>query len=100
MIDKVVVLPAASRDGDKIHKWYEKQRIGLGEEFTAAAFQQIEELQRNIVVHRVFINDVRYVSLKRFPYSIFYRIEQNPEQLVIVAILGNKQDQLTILQSR
>lgn len=100
MIETVVFLPLASKDGGKIDKWYEKQSFGLGEKFTTAVFQQIEELQKNIIIHRIFINDIRYVSLKKFPYSIFYRIDEQNGQLLIVAILGNKQDQLSILKDR
>lgn len=93
-------LPPATQDIRKTHDWYEKQKTGSGIEFTNTVIEQIEELQKNTIVHRFFFDDVRYVHLKKFPYSIFYRLGEDAEQLIIVAVLGNKQDQLHILKDR
>ena len=54
--------------------WYEDQRAGLGDEFLAAVSTVIESLviypERFPVVYR----RTRRVNLRRFPYSLFYRI--------------------------
>lgn len=100
MINHITFLPAATQDIRKVHDWYETQKQDLGKKFTALVLTQVEELQKNIVVHRFFYEDVRYVSLKKFPYSIFYRTEEKAGRIVIVAVLGNRQDGLTILRGR
>jgi len=65
-------LPAASKDLIAIHDWYEEQKTGLGKQFTAEAVHQIEELRKNVTIHRFFFDNLRYVKLKRFPFSVFY----------------------------
>ena len=40
-------LPTASKDLIAIHDWYEEQKTGLGNQFTAEAIHQIEELRKN-----------------------------------------------------
>ncbi|HYO21360.1 MAG TPA: hypothetical protein VER36_03075 [Flavisolibacter sp.] len=88
MIEKVVFLPAASQDGRKIHEWYEKQEPGVGEMFTAEVFQQVEELQKNIVVHRIFFNNIRYVPLRKFPSLSFIALMKNRNNCLSLPFWG------------
>ena len=100
VIENVTFLPAALQDIRDTHDWYKAQKQNLGKEFTKEVLNGVESLQENVVVHRFFFSPVRYVRLKRFPYSIFYQLDGPQENLLIVAVLGNKQDQLTILSNR
>ena len=93
-------LPPALQDICNVHDWYQKQKTGLGKDFTATVILQVEELQKETVVHHLFFQNVRCVQLKKFPYTIFYFIKEETNQLVVVAVLGNKQDQLTIVKNR
>ena len=72
MVFGIIFLPAAATDIRAIYDWYEEQKAGLGKEFTQAVIQQAEDLSKDIVDHRFFIEPVRYVKMKIFPYSIFY----------------------------
>jgi plasmid stabilization system protein ParE len=69
--------PTAAADVEDGYRWYEGQRAGLGDEFLAAVSNVIESLvaypERFPVVHR----QTRRVNLRRFPYSIFYRIVED-----------------------
>lgn len=51
-----ILRPAAAADVEDAYRWYEAQRIGLGEEFLAAAGAVMELIQANPerfpVVHR------------------------------------------------
>ena len=68
------VRPAAAAEIEAAFGWYEDQRDGLGEErlskLQAVVRVIVETPTRYSVVHR----DTRRVLLRRFPYSILYRI--------------------------
>lgn len=96
----VSFLPPALQDIRNVHDWYEKQKTGLGKEFTAMVILKVEELQKEMVVFHLFFQNVRCVQLKKFPYTIFYFIKEETNQVIVVAVLGNKQDQLTIVRNR
>ena len=70
----LVVRPATAADLEDAFLWYERQRAGLGDEFLVAVEQVfgavLETPRRYRVVHR----DTRRAQVRRFPYSVFYRI--------------------------
>ena len=65
--------------------WYERQRTGLGSEFSQAFDGIIRVLgqlpEAGPVVHR----DLRRVLLRRFPYAVYYQL--HADRLEIVACL-------------
>lgn len=75
---------AARLEYEEAAIWYESQRPGLGGEFVAelerALLQACETPQR----FPVMLQDARRVYLRRFPYSIFFRIRE--DRLVVLAV--------------
>ncbi len=65
--------------------WYERQREGLGHEFldeALSAFHLVaEQPLRYPVVHR----NTRRALMTRFPFGIYFRVEQ--PQIVVVAVI-------------
>lgn len=78
----LVVRLAAAADLEDVFLWYEEQRPGLGNEFLLAVEQlmgaMLETPRRYRIVHR----DTRRAHVRRFPYSVFYRIVE--DNLVVV----------------
>lgn len=68
----IVFLQPATKDMRAAHEWYDEQKTGLGKEFLQAVLEQVEELKDDFTSHRFFIYPVRYIKMKKFPYSIFY----------------------------
>jgi plasmid stabilization system protein ParE len=66
--------PAAAADVEEAFLWYEAQRPGLGEEYLEAVSRALIAIRESPRLHGVIHRDVRRVSLRRFPYSVFYRI--------------------------
>jgi hypothetical protein len=56
----------------KISNWYEEQKTNLEREFLQAVLAYAEELKEDFISFRFFIYPVRYIKMKRFPYSIFF----------------------------
>ncbi len=81
---------AARREFDEAALWYEERRPGLGAEFVSeinrAVYLVAEDPERFPIMHR----DVRCVRVRRFPYSVFFRIE--PQRIVVLAVFHARRD--------
>ena len=97
MTRSVVLRRAAQRELEEAALWYEERRLGLGAEFVAEIERAIglvvESPERFPIMHR----DVRCVWARRFPYSIFFRIEST--RLVVLAVFHARRNP-TIWQGR
>lgn len=75
MILPVVTRSLATAEIQAAYRWYEREREGLGEEFLQAVDRVVgiiaEHPEGFPVVHR----DIRRAVLKRFPYSVLYRLK-------------------------
>lgn len=86
----VIVNPLAEQDIREICDWYDSQREGLGEDFLgelASALRRIEQLSRGYPkLHR----DIRRTYMRRFPYGIFYRVDDS--QITVVAVYHSSRE--------
>jgi len=86
----ILLLEDAENDLDEAFIWYENQRIGLGEEFikyVEIAFDFIKKHpkaseRKEINVHRSIMD--------KFPYGIYYKMDQEHSQIQIIGILHFK----------
>ena len=80
----VVFRRPARREFDEAALWYEQRHSGLGADFTAEVERAVmfltEHPQRLPVMHR----DVRCARVRRFPYSVFFRIEST--RIIVLAV--------------
>ena len=81
---KIVILRSAVEDLDRGYKFYEQKTAGLGDYFMHSLFSDIESLLIFAGIHRKVHGYHRLLS-KRFPYAIYYRIEE--ESIRIRAVL-------------
>jgi plasmid stabilization system protein ParE len=70
----LVLRPAAAADLDEAFLWYESQREGLGEEFLVAVTRVMEVLAKAPGQYPVVHRETRRALVRRFPYSVFYRV--------------------------
>jgi plasmid stabilization system protein ParE len=73
----IIIKPGAEADIDEIFDWYELQKMNLGFEFLDAVEQTIQSIKRNPQYCFNVTNEVRRANLHRFPYSIFFSIEND-----------------------
>jgi plasmid stabilization system protein ParE len=73
----LIVRPEAEEDLRSAYQWYQEQRKGLGDEFllcVEVAFASIlKNREQYIKIHK----EVHRALLRRFPYGIFYVIDNN-----------------------
>ena len=84
---------AADAEEDLIEGYwfYERQSTGLGEYFRSCLIADIESLAFFAGVHEVVLDYHRSLS-KRFPFAIYYRVEQ--DAAIVVAVLDVRRNPL------
>lgn len=82
---KVKILDSASRDLIIAYEFYEKQADGLGAYFIDSLLPDIDSLADSAGIHPVYFDKYHRALAKRFPFAIYYRVEDN--LAVVYAIL-------------
>lgn len=81
---------SAVADLDEAYRWYEDQRTGLGEEFMDAGDNTLAAIEESPRRYRVVALNTRRAIVRRFPYSVFYRVMG--EEVVVVACFHGSRD--------
>jgi hypothetical protein len=82
---KVRILSAATRDLLQGHAFYEKQKEGLGNYFLDSLFSDIDSLAISAGIHATYFGRYRRLLSKRFPFAVYYRVEQ--DNAMVYAVL-------------
>jgi hypothetical protein len=85
---QIVFRPEAAREVLQAQAWYEARVRGLGLTFAQAVDVAVERAQRSPFAFRVIEPPYRHVILRRFPYSIIYKVDE--VELVVVACLHHR----------
>lgn len=70
------------------YSFYERQSEGLGDYFLDSLMADIESLHIYAGVHAVFFGRYHRLLAKRFPYSVYYRVEEGV--VLVYAVLDNR----------
>lgn len=87
---KLVVSTKAQREIRDATAWYEEQTRGLSTEFLRAIELNPGYVQRNPLLFAETLPGLRRIGLRRFPYSLFYRIRE--EKITGLACLHQHRD--------
>ncbi len=84
----IIITPAALQDLREITDWYFEQSPGLDADFDLA----FAESARKIAVYPsagspIPRRNVRYALLQKFPYKVFYRVNEPQKRIEIVALI-------------
>jgi plasmid stabilization system protein ParE len=82
--------PEARLEALEAKSWYEERSPGLGLEFARALDAAIQSALRTPLAFREIEGSCRRVLMRRFPYSIVYRPEQNG--ILVVAVFHHRRD--------
>ena len=81
---------AASSEFLEASSWYEGKRIGLAAEFTAEIDRCVLLASEKPLQFAVVHQDIRRVIANRFPYGIYFRVEE--QRIVILAVFHSSRD--------
>ncbi len=70
--------------------WYEKQQQGLGHKFLDCVEEVIDSILQMPRLYALQYENLRRALVRRFPFSVFYTIEQN--EIIIHAVFDNRQN--------
>ena len=80
----------AKDDIELAFRWYERQRRGLGYDFLDCVEAAVRSILENPTIFRIYYSRFRGYVVRRFPFSIFYTIED--EEIIVHSIFNNRQD--------
>ncbi len=90
MVKPLILIDEAEQDVADAYDWYEQQRPGLGDDCLAAIRAATERVQTQPHINPRVQGEIRRLLVKRFPYSILYRVES--ERVVVIAVFHAKRD--------
>jgi plasmid stabilization system protein ParE len=85
----VVLLPEAQAEFDEAVDWYE-QRVRRGAEFIDWVQEVLDRIAALPQIHQVVYQDIRRAVVRRFPYSVMYRVE--PGRVLVIAVFHSRRD--------
>ncbi len=77
MTYKIKISEEAKLDLVNAYQWYESQINQLGSEFIRVVDKNLASIQKNPFAYPIIYNNVRRKLLPRFPYGLFYIIQEN-----------------------
>ena len=86
----LVFKPEVYDDIKIAYDWYDKQRIGLGEDFLLTLEASYAQISRMPKAYHPIYKTVRRKLTRRFPYGIFFVIEE--DKIIILAIMHTKRN--------
>jgi toxin ParE1/3/4 len=91
----IVFGPEARLELEEAFKWYEDKRAGLGKALLLVVDAAIEQVRRSPEIGQVVYRNVRRILTRRFPYGVFYVVEER--RIYVVAVFHGSRNPLVIL---
>lgn len=88
----VKILPIAHSDLKKAKKWYNEQRENLGQDFKMEVNKEIDYISENPKHYQLKYKKLRQSLVTKFPYAIYYFIDEERTQIVIIGVLHTKRN--------
>ena len=82
--------PRADLDVEAAFEWYENERSGLGLEFLEELRATYDRIADGPLKYPVLRSGIRRALLKRFPYAVYFAIED--DVALVVAVLHASRD--------
>lgn len=82
----------AKIDVELAFEWYERQRRGLGFEFLDCVEVAIKLIIENPKMYKIHYSYFRSCVIRRFPFSVFYTIENEDKEIIVHAVFDNRQN--------
>jgi toxin ParE1/3/4 len=89
-MQKIRFSAQASAELEAAAFWYEEQSRGLGSEFIRSVDVALARISRTPMLYSIALDDMRRCLLKKFPFGIFFSIEQ--DHILIVSIFHSRRD--------
>jgi plasmid stabilization system protein ParE len=86
----LTVRKEAEFDANEAFEYYQEIREGLGHDFLLCIEEALGKIQRSPLIYRKIYKDLRRLPIHRFPYRIFYFVQNN--NVVVTAVFHARKD--------
>ena len=76
-MNELQLAPEAATDLIAAYRWYENQRVGLGDAFLRSIDAILERARRTPAIFPTVTGDYRQALCRRFPYACFFIWSRN-----------------------
>ncbi len=90
MASELILAPEAEVDVAEAYAWYERRRVGLGEEFLSSVDACLEGIRRQPQMYPLVHEMYRRALIRRFPFAIFY--EYAEAKVTVYAVFHTSRD--------
>lgn len=90
MTPTLALREAAVDDIEDAQRWYDRQAPGLGPRFVAAIERTLLLIENNPVAYQVVEEPIRRAVVRKFPYNVFYILEE--DRVVVLAVFHQAMD--------
>ncbi len=88
---KLKLLPIVFQDLIKAKKWYFDINAELGEDFKLQVNEEFDYIRQYPKHYQKKHKEVRQSIITRFPYTVYYLIEEELKIVVVIGVLAQKQ---------
>ena len=92
MAAELVVAEEAEQDVAEGYSYYERQRVGLGEDFLARVDACIQGILRAPKVGACFLGDYRRALVRKFPYAVYYVYDDANDRVMVYCVFHTSRD--------
>ncbi|HEY4149320.1 MAG TPA: type II toxin-antitoxin system RelE/ParE family toxin, partial [Chitinophagaceae bacterium] len=89
---KLFFTPEAIQETKDVVTWYEEQQKGLGRRFKRLLKKELDTIRQNPFSRSIRYDSVRFAITPVFPYAAHYTVDESTRLVIILAVLGFKQD--------
>lgn len=88
---RLKLLPIVYQDLRKAKKWYLEINKTLGEDFKLKVNEELDYIKQYPKHYQKRHRELRQAIVARFPYTIYYLIEEELKIVVVIGVLAQKQ---------
>lgn len=74
----------------QIRTWYRRIDPDLENRFVTALNQALDQIQDFPFAYQVLYRNTRRISLKKFPYGVYYLVQES--RIIVVAVIHHKRN--------
>lgn len=90
MTRRILFRLEAELDVEDAYRWYEARHQGLGADFLRSVEEILDRVARYPEMYPTVHMEVRRALIRRFPYGVFYVVEE--EAIVVQSVFHSRRD--------
>ena len=88
----IKLLPVVHKDLRKAKKWYKNKSEKLAGEFKIEVDKEIDYIGESPEHYQRKYKELRQSLVTRFPYAVFYQVEESKKRVIVFGILHTSRD--------